>query len=69
MQQRMALLGINRRDPWSIKYLIPQCRGIQGQGGREEGVGRGTTSQKQEGRWNTEFLGVAEARKVITFEM
>jgi len=40
MQQRMALLGINgRRGPWSYESLMPQCRGMPGQGVRRGWVG------------------------------
>jgi len=36
----MALSGINGRiGPWSCEVLMPQCRGMPGQGGGREGVG------------------------------
>jgi hypothetical protein len=35
VKQRIALSGINgRRGPWSWEGLMPQCRGMPGQGGR-----------------------------------
>jgi len=37
----MALSGINgRRGPWSYQGSMPQCRGMSGQGGGREWVGR-----------------------------
>jgi hypothetical protein len=39
MWQRMALLDINRRGPWSYEGLIPQCRGMPGWGIRSGWVG------------------------------
>jgi hypothetical protein len=35
LRQRMALSGIHgRRCPWSCEGLMPQCRGMPGQGGK-----------------------------------
>jgi hypothetical protein len=40
MQQRMTLSGINgRRGPWSYEGMMPQFRGMPGQGGGSGWVG------------------------------
>jgi len=58
----MALSGISgRRGPWSCEGLMPQCRGMPGQGGR--------SGQKQgEEEWDRR-LPEGKPGKGITFEM
>jgi hypothetical protein len=64
MYQRMALWDINeRRGPWFYEGLMPQCRGVPGQGSRSGWVG-----EQGEKRWNE---GVSEGKwgKGLKFEM
>ena len=51
-----------RKGPWSYEGSMPQCRGMPGQGSRNEWVG------KQEERWDR-MLSEGKSRKKITFEM
>ena len=54
----MALSGISeRRDRWFCESLMPQCRGMTGQGGRSGCVGAGenTLIKAGKGDWDRAF--------------
>ena len=48
----MALSGINgRRGPWSCEGLMPQCRGMPGQGSGSGWVGEQGSGDRIGGLW------------------
>jgi len=66
----MALLDINWRGHWSCEGLMPQCRGLPGQGGRREWMDRWGNTPIETGEGGMSW-GVLEGKlgKGITFEL